>query len=183
VNPSAVLRLSGSWIGDKNVNRGQFYKLINIRWIAMTTTQISVAQVEDAVRRYWRILMEKLATEMSNSYTYDAVVFNPFSARLEPGRVSAARKEREYFTPQTKFHAEIIGPVNVQLLADTIAVASYQFRWHATNMEQKVLGKKYDKAVREGRATQVFVINPEGKLLIVNEHLSDIWRDSVNNDS
>lgn len=145
----------------------------------MTTAQISVSQVENAAHRYWRILSEKLAFEMGNFYSYDAVVFNPFSVRLEPGRVSAARKEREYFTPQTKFHAEILGPVNVQLLSDTIAVANYQFRWRASNMEQKVLGKKFDKAVRDGRATQVFTLNPEGKLLIVSEHLSDIWRDEV----
>lgn len=143
----------------------------------MTTAKISVSQVEDAAHRYWRILVEKLANQMAAFYSYDAVVFNPFSPRLEPGRVSAARKEREYFGPQTKFRAEISGPVNVQLLSDTIAVASYQFHWHASNMEQKILGKKFDKAVRDGRATQVFVLSPEGKLLIVSEHLSDIWRD------
>jgi hypothetical protein len=137
-----------------------------------------VSQVEEAAHRYWRILMEKLSTQMAAFYSYDAVVFNPFSPRLEPGRVSAARKEREYFTPQTKFHAELIGPVNVQLLSDTIGVANYQFRWRASNMEQKILGKKFDKAVRDGRATQVFVLNPDGKLLIVSEHLSDVWRDA-----
>ncbi len=149
----------------------------------MTTAKISVSQVEEAAHRYWRILMEKLAGEMSNFYSYDAVVFNPFSSRLEPGRVSAARKEREYFGPQTKFRAEISGPVNVQLLTDTVAVASYQFHWHASNMEQKILGTKFDKVVRDGRATQVFVLNPDGKLLIVSEHLSDIWRDESQNAS
>jgi ketosteroid isomerase-like protein len=138
---------------------------------------ISVSHVEDAARRYWRILMEKMTTEMTSFYSYDAVVFNPFSPRMEPGRVSAARKEREYFGPQTKFRAEITGLINVQLLSETIAVASYQFHWEASNMEQKILGKKFDKAVRDGRATQVFMLNPEGKLLIVSEHLSDIWRD------
>jgi hypothetical protein len=146
----------------------------------MMTAKISVSQVEDAARRYWRILMEKLGSEMTGFYAYDAMVFNPFSARMEPGRVSAARKEREYFTPQTKFRAEIIGPINVQLLSDTIAVAMYQFHWEASNMEQKILGKKFDKAVRDGRATQVFSINSDGKLLIVSEHLSDIWRDEKN---
>jgi len=143
----------------------------------MMTAKISVSQVEDAARRYWRILMEKLSTEMAGFYSYDAMVFNPFSPRMEPGRVSAARKEREYFTPQTKFRAEITGPINVQLLSETIAVAMYQFHWEASNMEQKILGKKFDKAVRDGRATQVFAINPEGKLVIMSEHLSDIWRD------
>lgn len=145
----------------------------------MTAARISASQVEDAARRYWRILMEKLSTEMTSFYSYDAVVFNPFSPRMEPGRVSAARKEREYFSPQTKFRAEITGPINVQLLAETIAVANYQFHWEASNMEQKILGKKFDKAVRDGRATQVFVLNPDGKLLIVSEHLSDIWRDDA----
>jgi hypothetical protein len=44
-------------------------------------------------------------------------------------------------------------------------------------MEQEVLGKRFDKAVRDGRATQVFVLSPEGELHIASEHLSDIWRD------
>jgi hypothetical protein len=65
----------------------------------------------------------------------------------------------------------------VQLLADDIAVASYNFRWNASNMKQEVLGRNFDKAVRDGRATQVFVLSPEGELRIVSEHLSDIWRD------
>jgi hypothetical protein len=143
----------------------------------MTTVKISTSQVEDAVQRYWRVLMEKAFGEMEKFYSYDSVVFNPFSQRTEPGRVSAARKEREYYTPQTTFRAEITNRINVQVLTDKIAVASYSFRWTASNMEQKLLNKKFDKAVRDGRATQVFVLAPEGNLLIVNEHLSDIWRD------
>lgn len=143
----------------------------------MVTTIISTTQIEDAVRRYWRVLMEKTDGAMGTFYSYDSIVFNPFSNRAEPGRVSATRKEREYFTPKTLFRAEITGPISVQLLADNIAVASYTFRWHATNMEEQVLGRKFDKAVRDGRATQVFVLSPEGELRIVSEHLSDIWRD------
>jgi hypothetical protein len=101
----------------------------------MTTTNISTPQVEAAVQRYWRVLMDKMAAEMESFYTYDSTVFNPFSSRMEPGRVSAARKEREYFTANTTFYAEIARPINVQLLADNIAVASYPFRWVAHNME------------------------------------------------
>jgi hypothetical protein len=141
------------------------------------TTSISTSQIENAVQRYWRVLMEKMTGEMEKFYSYDSTVFNPFSPRAEPGRVSAARKEREYFTPMTSFHAAITGPITVQILADNLAVASYSFRWRAGNMEEKMLDKKFDKAVRDGRATQVFLLTPEGKLLIVNEHLSDIWRD------
>jgi hypothetical protein len=143
----------------------------------MVADVISSTQIEDAVRRYWRVLMEKTDGAMSTFYTYDSTVFNPFSTRSEPGRVSATRKEREYFTPKTSFRAEITGPIAVQVLSDHIAVASYTFRWHATNMEERVLGRRFDKGVRDGRATQVFVLSPEGELRIVNEHLSDIWRD------
>jgi len=143
----------------------------------MVETKISASQVEAAVYRYWRVLMEKSAGEMEKFYSYDSVVFNPFSPRMEPGRVSAARKEREYFTPETTFRAEIVDRINVQILSDSMAVASYTFRWSARNMEQKLLDRKFDKAVRDGRATQLFALNPEGGLQIINEHLSDIWRD------
>jgi ketosteroid isomerase-like protein len=149
----------------------------------MTTTTtsisaaISTAQVEAAVHRYWRVIMEKIPGEMGRLYSYDATVFNPFSPRAESGRVSAARKEREYFTPETAFRAEVTGPIQVHLVAANIAVASYPFRWHATQMEAKALGKTFDKAVRDGRATQVFTLSSEGHLQVVHEHLSDIWRD------
>jgi hypothetical protein len=119
----------------------------------------------------------KFAGEMGNFYSYDSVVFNPFSPRPEPGRVLAARKEREYYAPNTVFHAEITGSIGVNMLTDRIAVASYTFRWRASNMEQEFLGRRFDMAVRDGRATQVFVLSPEGVLNIVSEHLSDIWRD------
>lgn len=143
----------------------------------MTQTCITVPQIETAVRRYWRVLMEKASGEMGDFYSYDSLVFNPFSSRAESGRVSAARKEREYYARETAFRAEITGPIGVQLLADNIAVASYNFRWSASNMKQEVLGRNFDKAVRDGRATQVFVLSPEGELRIASEHLSDIWRD------
>ena len=140
---------------------------------------ISTTQIDSAVRRYWQVLMQKTPGEMAKFYTYDALVFNPISQRTESGRVSAARKEREYFTPQTTFQAEVIGPIEVQLLSGSIAVAMYSFRWHASNMEEKVLEKHFNKSVREGRATQVFVLSEEGHLCIASEHLSDIWRDAT----
>jgi ketosteroid isomerase-like protein len=65
----------------------------------------------------------------------------------------------------------------VQVLSDDLAIASYNFRWKATNMKHDVLGNRHDKAVRDGRATQLFRLTPEGELKIVNEHLSDVWRD------
>jgi len=145
----------------------------------MSTPKISADQVQAFVYRYWRVLAEKLAGEMEKLYTYDATVFNPFSQRMEPGRVSAARKEREYFAPSTVFRAEITGPIEVSMPSDGIAVASYTFRWHAAGMAEHIVGKEFSKAVRNGRATQVLVMDFEGKLRIVHEHLSDIWQDSA----
>jgi len=145
----------------------------------MTSRSISASEVQSAVQHYWRVLMEKMEGEMGQMYAFDSTVFNPFSARSESGPVSAARKEREYFNPETSFRAEITGPIKVQLLADDIAVASYPFRWRASDMEEKVFERRFDKAVRDGRATQVFVLTAEGNLRVVHEHLSDIWRDST----
>src|SRR5208283_857621 len=121
----------------------------------MVSTTIDVQQVESAVRRYWRVLAEKQSGEMAGFYSYDALVFHPFAVRPEPGRVSAARKEREYFDAETVFKPDIVGLIDVHLLADDLAVATYNFRWTATNMKHDVLGNRYDKAVRDGRATQI----------------------------
>jgi ketosteroid isomerase-like protein len=144
----------------------------------MTSTKISGPEVEAAVQRYWQVLVAKSAGEMERFYTHDASVFNPFASRTEPGRLSAARKERQFFTAKTSLRVEYTGPIEVQLLADNIAVASYTFRWFATSMVEPALGKTFDKAVRDGRGTQVFVRESDGGLRIVHEHLSDIWRGS-----
>ena len=145
--------------------------------IVMTAEVISSGAVQAAVQRYWRVLMDKVAGEMETLYTHDASVFNPFGARHEPGRLSAARKERQYFSPKTSFRAEL-GPIDVNVLADNVAVATYTFRWYATSMaENAITGAATDKAVRDGRGTQIFILDSNGALRIVHEHLSDIWRD------
>lgn len=147
--------------------------------MAITRAKITADQVQAFVHRYWRVLMDKSAGEMEKLYTYDSNVFNPFSQRTEPGRVSAARKEREYFTTKTDFRAEVIGAIEVLIPAENVAVASYAFRWFASGMVENIMGKEFNKAVRNGRATQVLVLDKEGKLHIIHEHLSDIWRDTV----
>jgi hypothetical protein len=49
----------------------------------MVQTCIAVSQIESAVRRYWQVLMEKASGEMGGFYSYDSIVFNPFSLRAE----------------------------------------------------------------------------------------------------
>jgi hypothetical protein len=147
----------------------------------MIAARISAEQVQAFVHQYWRVLMDKTPGEMEKLYTYDSTIFNPFAQRPEPGRVSAARKEREYFENQTSFRAEVTSPIEAMLLADNVAVATYAFRWQATGMMERVGGKRCDKAVRNGRATEVIVLDSEGKLRIAHQHHSDIWRDTKQN--
>jgi hypothetical protein len=145
----------------------------------MANAAITAEQVQAVVHRYWRALMDKSRGELEKLYTYDASVFNPFSQRTEPGRVSAARKEREYFETETIFRAEIVGPIEVLLPVENVAVAYYNFRWYATGMSEQIIGRRFAKGVREGRATMVLTTDFEGNVRILHEHLSDIWRDSI----
>lgn len=120
----------------------------------MITNKISSDQVQAFVHQYWHVLMGKTPGEMEKLYTYDSTIFNPFAPRAESGRVSAARKEREYFEGETSFRAEVTGSIEVMLLSDNVAVATYTFRWQATGATGGLAGKRIDKAVRNGRATE-----------------------------
>jgi ketosteroid isomerase-like protein len=139
--------------------------------------EISADQVRAAVISFWKVLVEKSFGKMEEFYTEDSIVFSPFVQRAEMGRLSADRREQEYFSRHTSFRAEL-GTIDVLLLADDIAVAAYTFNWYASGVVDKTTGQKYDKAVRSGRGTQVFKIDHDGELRIVHEHFSDIWRDS-----
>ena len=144
----------------------------------MITSKISSDQVQAFVHQYWHVLMDKTPGEMEKLYTYDSTIFNPFAQRTESGRVSAARKEREYFENETSFRAEVTSSIEVMLLSDDVAVATYTFRWQATGAMGGLAGKRIDKAVRNGRATEVIALDPGGGLRIVHQHHSDIWRDA-----
>lgn len=139
----------------------------------MIAIEISISMVEEQVRRCWRAVMEKSAEDMIHSYTYDSIVFHPHQERPESGRVCATRREREYCTRQVQFHVEITSPIQVQLLSPEIAVANYRYRMKATGLRNPVTGKSYDKEIRSGRATQVFVMQKDGELQIASEHLSE----------
>ncbi len=138
--------------------------------------KITADRVQAFVQQYWQSLSDK-KPGVENVYTYDAKIFNPFEQRPESGRVSAARKEREYFEHKTTFHAVITSPIEVSLLADNVALATYSFRWEATGMLTG--GKRFNKSLRNGRATDVITLDFEGRLRFVHQHHSDIWRDNT----
>ena len=146
----------------------------------MASSKVTVDEVQAVIHRLWRVMKDKTPGVLQNLYTYDATLFNEFAQRMEPGRVSAARREREYFTqPKTSFHGEITSPIDVMIVADNVAVASYTFRWRATGMIDRLSDKEFDKTVRNGRATEVLLRDEDGNLRILHEHQSDIWRDSI----
>jgi hypothetical protein len=140
------------------------------------TTKITAEQIQAAVRRYFGAMSDQKPGELVKMYAYEATTFNPFNQRAELGQVAAARLEREYFKPFTHFHAEITSPIEVQFLAENVAVASHTYRSFAKSLEDPVRGKRYNRSVLDGRGTHVFLIDSEGKLTLVHQHLSDICR-------
>jgi len=139
-------------------------------------TKITVEQVQAAVRRYFAAMADKKPGELVKMYAYDATSFSPYSPRAELGRVAAARREREYFKPHTSFRADITSPIEVRFLADNVALAIHTFRTWAKNLEEPILGKRYNRGVPDGRGTHIFMLDAEGKLILVHQHLSDISR-------
>lgn len=140
------------------------------------TTKITTEQIQAAVRRYFGAMGDKKPGELVKMYAYEAMTFNPFTSRPELGQVAAARLEREYFKPVTYFRAEITSPIEVQFLADNVAVAVHTYRSYAKNLEDPIRGKRYNRSVLDGRGTHVFILDSEGRLMLAHQHLSDICR-------
>src|SRR5947209_5116955 len=86
-------------------NRGQQSLLPAIVWSAMdsrSVTPITVAEVEDAVRRYWNVAASKLTVELQSFYLDTASIFATASKRLEPARLVTARRTREYMNSNSR---------------------------------------------------------------------------------
>jgi ketosteroid isomerase-like protein len=134
--------------------------------------KITVEQVKGEVLRFWNVFMEKNAEALMNFYAPDSSVFSSVSARLEPGRLAAARREREYFHAKSALRAAASN-IEVILLGDNAAVANYMFTFHASKVASGA-GASAEEDIKQGRATQVFRLDPDGRLLIVHEHLSSV---------
>jgi ketosteroid isomerase-like protein len=134
-------------------------------------TSISAEQVKAEVARFWAAFTARSADVMQAMYGQEASVFASWTTRAEPGRLTVARREREYFQGKTNVRGST-GPVEVILLGEAAAVAVYTFQLHITNA-QTAAGRKAETHIQNGRATQVFTMDAaEGKLSIVHEHLS-----------
>lgn len=134
--------------------------------------KITAEQVRGEVLRFWNVFMEKNAAALMEFYAPDSSVFSSVSARVEPGRLAAARREREYFHAKSSIRSST-GIVEVILLGETGAVADYTFTFHATKVGSGMTATA-EEDIKQGRATQVFRLEPDGRVLIVHEHLSAI---------
>jgi ketosteroid isomerase-like protein len=127
-------------------------------------------EIRTEIARFWNVFTSKAPDLLEEFYASDATVFASTGVRAEPGRLAVTRRRREYFDKQTSVRVQV-GMVDVQLLSDSAAVASYTFRFDASRVVAG-LGKSADEHLEHGRATQVFQKDAEGKLRIVHEHLS-----------
>lgn len=132
--------------------------------------KLTSEQVRAEVQRFWNAFSSK--SDLSEFYAHESSVFGSSAARAEPGRLAATRRQREYFSPSTTVKAHL-GPVEVLVLGDTVAVASYTFKFSASKVAN-VLGGTTEENIQRGRATQVFAFDPDGNLRIVHEHLSTV---------
>jgi|SRR6185312_15794234 len=136
------------------------------------TNKLTVEQVKGEVLRFWNVFMDKNADALMNFYAPDSSVFSSVSARLEPGRLAAARREREYFHAKAALRSNA-GNIEVILLGDNSAAATYLFQFHAMRVAGG-LGAPVEEDIKQGRATQIFRLEPDGRVLIVHEHLSAV---------
>ena len=134
--------------------------------------KLTAEQVRGEVLRFWNVFMEKNADALMNFYAPDSSVFSSVSARVEPGRLAAARREREYFHAKSTIRSTT-GNVEVIMLGESAAVADYTFTFHATKVGGGMSAAS-EEDIKQGRATQVFRLDPDGRALIVHEHLSAI---------
>jgi len=133
---------------------------------------LTADQVRAEVQRFWNTFTAKAEDALGEFYAPDSTVFGSDATRTEPGRLAAARRKREYFDPKTTVHVTL-GPVDVLVLSDTAAIATYTFRFHAKRV-QHGRDQSDEEDIQHGRGTQVFTLEPDGKMLIVHEHLSAV---------
>ncbi|HUK86744.1 MAG TPA: hypothetical protein VLT85_03690 [Terriglobales bacterium] len=135
-------------------------------------TKITAEQVRAEVKRFWTVMSSKRADQLAEVYAHESTVFSSSGARPEPGRLAAARRQREYFQPLTTV-TTTLGMIEVVLLGESAAVASYTFQFHASKVATAA-GGTVEEIIEHGRGTQVFQLEPDGSLRIVHEHLSSV---------
>lgn len=133
---------------------------------------LNAEQVRAEVARFWGAFSAKSAAVVDAFYLPEAIVFASTTTRTEPGRLAATRRKREYFHADAQIRVQV-GFVDVLPVADDAAVACYTFKFHAQHVAG-ALGKEVEENIENGRVTQVFVRQPDGRWCILHEHISVI---------
>ena len=69
--------------------------------------KLTVDEVQAEVRRFWSVFSGKSPEGLKGFYAGESSVFGSSSTRSEPGSLAAARRQREYFTPQTTMKVQL----------------------------------------------------------------------------
>ena len=133
-------------------------------------SRVTAEDVRSEVTRFWNVFASKSPDLLEEFYAPDATVFASLSNRAEPGRLAVARRKREYFNKQSSVRIQL-GLIDVQVLSDTCAVATYTFKFHGIGIVSS--GRTdAEESIENGRATQIFTLDASDRLRIVHEHLS-----------
>ena len=132
--------------------------------------KLSPEKVTQAVRDFWNTFSGSFPEALADFYAPDATIFGVEGTRPELAKLAMARRAREYFGRRAKITARP-DAVEVKVLADTVAIATYCFHFNAVNVGA-ASGKTVQRTIPHGRATQIFQLNREGKIVIIHEHLS-----------
>jgi ketosteroid isomerase-like protein len=129
----------------------------------------SAHEVGALVQKFWEFFTCKSKSQFDELYSPSATVFAADARRGEPARLMLVRRSRELFGQTSAVEAKL-GSINVQVLANDLAVASYAFHFNVTRSLPN--GKRVRVDVPFGRATQVFQRDANGNLRIIHEHMS-----------
>ena len=135
----------------------------------MPMDSITPERIRRAVQEFWDAFTHQAKNRFQELYSPTAVCYAADGRRSEPARLMWVRREREFFGPKSSVGAKL-GAVNVQILGPSLASASYGFHFSIVRMLPN--GNRAEIEVPYGRATQVFQREPDGRLLIIHEHLS-----------
>ncbi|HYG97880.1 MAG TPA: DUF4440 domain-containing protein [Terriglobales bacterium] len=145
-----------------------------VAYTAMLATKLTVEVVQAEVARFWSAFTSKSVDAVEDFYAQESTVFGTTSSRPEPGRLAAIRRQREYFHPQTTLRVQT-SPVEVYMLGEFAAIATYTFQFHASRAKIGV-EKSSEEHVIHGRATQIFAVDTDDRPRIFHEHLSVIHK-------
>lgn len=134
----------------------------------MSSSSLTPEQVRAQVETFWRIMCGKAHERLEDLYATSALVLTGKARKPEPA-YSALERRGKQISAAVEAVAEL-GAIEVQLVENGVAVASYTYKFHQKRSDQA--GGVQKRHTMFGRATQIFQQDAGGRLRIVHEHLS-----------